>query len=50
MRTHLRDEFDLLMRIGAVTQDELTEANARGHEASFVEEARAARTNTPVGR
>ena len=36
MRTHLRDEFDLLLRIGALTQDELTEANARGHEASFV--------------
>jgi adenosine deaminase len=36
MRTHLRDEFDLLLRIGALTQDELDEANARGHEASFV--------------
>ena len=28
MRTHLRDEFDLLLRIGALTQDELDEANA----------------------
>src|SRR6266704_3562302 len=50
MRTHLRDEFDLLLRIGALTQEELTEANARGHEASFVEGARAsAGANTPVG-
>jgi adenosine deaminase len=36
MHTHLRDEFELLLRIGALTQDELDEANARGHEASFV--------------
>jgi adenosine deaminase len=36
MRTHLRDEFELLVRIGALDQDELREANARGHEASFV--------------
>jgi adenosine deaminase len=36
MRTHLRDELDLLLRIGALTEDELAEANARGHEASFV--------------
>ena len=36
MRTHLRDELDLLLRIGALTQDELDEANSRGHEASFV--------------
>ena len=50
MRTHLRDEFDLLLRIGALTQEELTEANARAHEASFVGGAHAARPNTPVGR
>ena len=50
MRTHLRDEFDLLLRIGALTQEELEEANARGHEASFVGGAHAARPNTPVGR
>jgi adenosine deaminase len=50
MRTHLRDEFDLLLRIGALTQDDLKEANARGHEASFVGGAHAARPNTPVGR
>jgi adenosine deaminase len=36
MGTHLRDEFELLRRIGALTEDELDEANARGHEASFV--------------
>jgi adenosine deaminase len=36
MRTHLRDELDLLLRIKALTQDELDEANARGHDASFV--------------
>ena len=36
MRTHLRDEFELLLRIGALTQEELDEANARGHAASFV--------------
>jgi adenosine deaminase len=36
MRTHLRDELDLLLRIGALTQDELEDANRRGHDASFV--------------
>jgi adenosine deaminase len=36
MRTHLRDEFELLERIGALSRDELREANARGHDASFV--------------
>jgi adenosine deaminase len=36
MRTHLRDEFELLRRIGALSERELREANARGHEASFV--------------
>jgi adenosine deaminase len=36
MRTHLRDEFELLERIGALNEDELAEANIRGHEASFV--------------
>jgi len=35
MRTHLRDELELLLRIGALDEDELREANARGHEASF---------------
>jgi adenosine deaminase len=36
MRTHLRDEFDLLLRIEALTPEELDEANLRGHDASFV--------------
>jgi adenosine deaminase len=36
MRTHLRDEFELLLRIGALDEGELDEANARGHEAAFV--------------
>jgi adenosine deaminase len=36
MGTHLRDEFELLLRIGALGEKELREANARGHEASFV--------------
>jgi adenosine deaminase len=39
MRTHLRDEFELLLRIGALDEDELSEANRRGHAASFVPEA-----------
>jgi adenosine deaminase len=38
MRTHLRDEFELLLRIGALDEDELGEANRRGHAASFVPE------------
>jgi adenosine deaminase len=41
MRTHLRDELDLLLRIGAMDEAELEEANRRGHEASFVRGARA---------
>jgi adenosine deaminase len=36
MGTHLRDEFELLLRIGALSQDELDEANARGHSSSFL--------------
>jgi adenosine deaminase len=36
MGTHLRDELELLERIGALTADELSEANARGHAASFI--------------
>ncbi|HZP74026.1 MAG TPA: hypothetical protein VFA97_11690 [Gaiellaceae bacterium] len=36
MRTHLRDELELLLRIGALDEQELEAANARGHEASFV--------------
>jgi adenosine deaminase len=36
MRTHLRDEFELLARLGAVDEGGLREANARGHEVSFI--------------
>ena len=36
MRTHLRDELELLLRIGALSEDELADANRRGHDASFV--------------
>src|SRR5919199_1918318 len=36
MRTHLRDEFELLVRIGALERDQLREANTRGHAAAFV--------------
>jgi hypothetical protein len=35
MRTHLRDELDLLLRIGALDDDELREVNARAHAAAF---------------
>jgi adenosine deaminase len=41
MRTHLRDEFELLSRVGALDDAELRAANARGHEAAFVGRARA---------
>ena len=37
MRTHLRDEFELLLRLGAVDEAQLSEANRRGHEASFID-------------
>jgi adenosine deaminase len=36
MRTHLRDELELLLRIDALDDDALRAANTRGHEASFV--------------
>src|SRR6266536_3379211 len=42
MRTHLRDELDLLRRIGALDEDELADANRRGHEASFLNVRRVA--------
>jgi adenosine deaminase len=35
MRTHLRDEFELLLRIGALGEPEAQAANARGHAAAF---------------
>jgi len=40
MRTHLRDELELLERIGALDERELREANARGHAASFIRNGR----------
>ena len=36
MRTHLRDELELLRRIGALDDEELDRANQRGHDASFI--------------
>ena len=36
MRTHLRDELELLVRIGALDEGEVRLANDRGHDASFV--------------
>src|SRR6266542_2601513 len=36
MHTHLRDELELLKRIRALDEEELTEANRCGHEASFI--------------
>jgi adenosine deaminase len=45
MHTHLRDEFELLRRIGAVDEDELREANRRGHEASFIHSQALLRTS-----
>src|SRR5687768_12775816 len=35
MRTHLRDEFELLLRIGALDEASAREANARGHQSAF---------------
>jgi adenosine deaminase len=46
MRTHLREELELLERIGALDEGELAEANRRGHEASFIH-AEAARSASP---
>jgi adenosine deaminase len=36
MRTHLQDELELLLRIGALDEAELREANTTGHETSFL--------------
>jgi adenosine deaminase len=35
MQTHLRDEFELLLRIGALSREEAAAANERGHAAAF---------------
>ena len=51
MRTHLRDELELLLRIGALDENELREANARGHAAAFrrpVERHRVGRGRSPT--
>ncbi len=39
MRTRLRDELELLLRIGALNEQELRRVNALGHEASFLRRA-----------
>jgi len=36
MRTRLRDELKLLLRIGALSEEELRKVNALGHQASFL--------------
>jgi adenosine deaminase len=36
MRTHLRDELQLLLDVGALEPEALREVNARGHQAAFV--------------
>jgi adenosine deaminase len=36
MRTHLRDELQLLLELGAIQADRLRTVNARGHEFAFV--------------
>jgi adenosine deaminase len=36
MRTHLSDELELLLRVGALTEDEVRAANERGHQTSFL--------------
>jgi adenosine deaminase len=36
MRTHLIDELLLLHRIGALTEEEIRQANAAGHDAAFL--------------
>ena len=46
MGTHLRDEFELLLRIGALSEDELHAANARGHAASFIGTRAAGRSSS----
>jgi len=36
MRTHLRDELELLLSVGALSEADLAAVNARGHDASFI--------------
>jgi adenosine deaminase len=44
MRTHLRDEFELLLRVGALDERELRAANQRGHDVAFVNRQRVGST------
>ena len=37
MRTHLRDELELLLELGALDADGTQTINARGHEAAFID-------------
>jgi adenosine deaminase len=46
MRTHLRDELELLRRIGALGEAELAEANRSGHDASFIGRRALSRTGS----
>ena len=36
MRTHLRDELELLLEVGALETEALQAVNARGHEIAFI--------------
>ena len=47
MRTHLRDELELLQRIGALDEDELAEANRARPRGEL--RARRERRRTPLG-
>jgi adenosine deaminase len=49
MRTHLKDELELLLRIGALDEDQLARANRRGHQASFLERTQAGELVRKVG-
>jgi adenosine deaminase len=48
MRTHLRDEFELLVRVGALDEAELEAANQRGHDVSFVRSEQSRRATSGV--
>jgi adenosine deaminase len=47
MQTHLRDEFELLLRVGALNEEELRAANQLAHDSSFVSSARSASHYAP---
>ena len=50
MRTHLRDELALLLRIGALDEDEIAAANALAHAAAFLNDEEQAGVATRDGR